>query len=127
MPLVAEHHFSDLKQTSTHFEVRAPLQALAELALGKRWHNPHKSTDQTTVRLVKWYNTAHATFLAESSKFNRHRKKADLMSHKTAMRQQLTSWLGEKWQCLEVALNDGRIPRIDVLQQVVSRLFLFHA
>lgn len=32
-------------------------------------------------------------------------------------------WLAQKRQCLEVALNEGWIPRIDVLQQVVSSFF----
>lgn len=86
MPFVAEHHFSDLRQTGTHLEVRGPLQALAELALGKRWNNAPTSKDETTIRVVKWHNTAHATFLNKSSGFNAYRKKADSASHYTAMR-----------------------------------------
>lgn len=115
MPLLDEYHFSDSQPTGWTLDMRGPLGALAQLACGKAWQRRSESTDATTRMLVQWYEWVYGPI---------RRKNRDIYRgtgiHYTAVRTRLKEWLVEKRQCLEIALHEGRIPRVDLLQQVVS-------
>lgn len=115
MPLVGDHRFTDCQPTGFTLDIRGPLGALPELATQRSWTHHNKSTDAAVKTLVKWYNYACAVIGKKPGK-------ADIKTQRvyTHVRTRLKEWLAEKQQCLKIALTEGLVPRVDVLQQVVS-------
>lgn len=112
MPLVAEEHFSNLGTKRKRLDLRGPLGVLAGFASGRAWDARYRSKEATTTRLEEWYEGALA--LAHETKT----RETEVDYVRKGMR--LMKWLPEKRRCLEIALEEGQISRIDVLQQVVS-------
>lgn len=117
MPLIGDRHFSGLVVTGKTFDLRGPLGALAELVLGQSWAKRYRSKEPTATKLEEWYDGALARVYPMTPKECRETE-VDYSATKTRLKE----WLAEKRKCLEIALNEGRIPRVDALQQVVSSL-----
>ena len=75
----------------------------------------NRSTDGTVKTLVQWYKWAYA--LPRDKPSNAYVGTGRVYTH---VRMRLKEWLAEKRHCLEIAWKEGHIPRVDVLQQVVS-------
>lgn len=112
MPLIDDHHFSECPPPGWTLDVRGPLGALAELAWGRKWSTRNQRPDAPVKALIQWYERActlvsSEAYTATGVEF-------------TSVRTRLKKWLAEKRWCLAIAFNEGRIPRVDVWQQVVS-------
>lgn len=114
MPLIDDDQFGDCQPTGFTLDIRGPLGALAGLATQRSWMHHNRSTDAAVKTLVEWYKYACAVVGKKPSKADNKTQRVY-----THVRTRLKEWLAEKRQCLEIALNVGHIPRIDVLQQVV--------
>jgi hypothetical protein len=112
MPCVELFRPEGSEPLKERYDRRTLLKNLAELALGKQWTHSNQRTDPTALRLRDWYEQADKDIGQYFGEVQTTRARI--------LRQQMNKWLIDKRECLSIAHSQQVIPRIDLVQQVVS-------
>ena len=116
MPLQTSLEVATSTKKTPDARLSEALNELAKLGTGTEWRpRTRESDDWIIVRMGHWHDTATAVL--------RRHVETTYVKEQGAAQAKMTTWLLTKRACLEAAYEAGHIPRIDVLQQVVS-LFL---
>lgn len=116
MPLQTLHEVATSTKKTPCARLSEALNELARLGTGTEWRpRTRERVDWIIFRMSHWHDTATAVL--------RQCIEQTYEEEQAAAQDKIILWLLTKRTCLETAYEAGRIPRIDVLQQVVS-LFL---
>lgn len=116
MPLQTSLEVATSTKKTPGARLSEALNELAKLGTGTVWRSKtRESIDWTIVRMGRWHDKATAVL--------QQCLEQTYTEEQGAAQDKIIAWFLTKRTCLETAYMAGDIPRIDILQQVVS-LFL---